>query len=423
MQTVERVPVTYKGINFTWDDICWMNGFSKETTYQMPCLRLSPMDLFQEARWYFTEEQRVTWYKQVRAAVVKPLVFRFGILQDVCTSPAENTACDHAMKLRLDPDYAVEQGYDVEYASGSKKDLLNDIFAMDMSDPCKICIEENIDERVRQLKDDYVIPAFTTLTQQLRRFLFALEERDSVRAETLRYVELLIKKTATIATRVTRNDVEDFYMYYTLRRLYAEGKSAYQELYREINAPMYRKFICHKEGIICPPEDVTLEEASETLLRHSDNEFSTLVTFGAPFPFWSAPDGSGFLFGGTSPVGGSGINMSAPLESLAVYLDLDHREDINQWKPFFYDTTKEDGFVDPLGGDRMWASMVATNPVYAWFMAGETEMIARKLFFIRVLLALPFPFSPWPCTCLTFLFVLVALSFACLLYTSDAADE
>jgi hypothetical protein len=35
---------------------------------------------------------------------------------------------------------------------------------------------------------------------------------------------------------------------------------------------------------------------------------------------WSAGDGTGSIFAGSSPVGGSGINMSAPLESIAEYL-------------------------------------------------------------------------------------------------------
>jgi len=77
-------------------------------------------------------------------------------------------------------------------------------------------------------------------------------------------------------------------------------------------------------------------------------------------------------------VGGSGIDMSATIDSLATYLDLENRQATNDWKPFFYDDKKQDGFVDPLGSDNMWESMVATNPIFAWFMAGETEMTARE---------------------------------------------
>ena len=369
--------LTYKGVNYTWDDICLHNGLGSSGDYSMPCLRLSPMDLFQEARWYFTEDQRSTWYKEIRGVMIKPLVVRYGIMQDMCIAPSENNACEPTYLSRTDPDYAAEHGYPDSHV-GSVTGLLKDLYSMPLNDPCRICIEAGIDTKIVELKDDYVIPAFTTLTQQLRRFLFALEERDDVRMDTLKYVESLIKKTASIATKVSRVDVEDFYLYYTLRSLYAEGNGAYQEMYREVNDPTYRGFICGLDGVLCPPEDVTLEEARETLLRHTDNVFSSHVTFGAPFPFWSSSDGKGHLFAGSYQVGGSGINMSAPIESLATYLDLENRESRDEWRPFFYDSRKQDGFVDPLGSDTLWETMVSTNPIYAWFMAGETEMTARK---------------------------------------------
>ena len=82
------------------------------------------------------------------------------------------------------------------------------------------------------------------------------------------------------------------------------------------------------------------------------------MTFGAPFPFWSSPDGLGNLFAGTYPVGGSGINMSAPFDSLATYLDLEHKNEAGNWRPLFYDYRKEEGYVDPLGNDVLWQSMV-----------------------------------------------------------------
>lgn len=356
MKLVERAQVTHNGINFTWDDICLSNGLSQRTTYKMPCLRLSAMDLFQEARWYFTEEHRVTWYDKMQENVMRPLLMRYGVLHDKCVTPADNNACDHTKKLRTDPQYAVKHGYSASYA-GRATDLLLDIFSLELNDPCQICIESGTEEIVRQLKDDYVVPAFTTLTQQLRRFLFSLEERDDVRMDTLRHVESLIRKTARVATRVSRQDVEDFYMYYTLRGLYGEGAADFQWMYRELNDPFYRGFICGNDELLCPPEDVTLEEARAALLGHADNMFSSHVTFGAPFPFWSSPNGKGHLFGGTYAVGGSGINMSAPLNSLATYLDLENKNDDN-WRPFFYDNRKQGGYLDPLGSDYLWETMV-----------------------------------------------------------------
>jgi hypothetical protein len=362
MQRVETAIVTHKGTNYTWNDICRVNGLSPETTYQMPCLRLSPMDFFEEARWYFTEEQRVTWYKEIRGKVIKPLLIRYGIALDNCVSDTHDNnpsagACDHAYMLRTDPDYAVSQGFSANHA-GSLIDLLQDLHSLPLHDPCRICIDESTALHLQQLKDDYVVPAFTTLTQQLRRFLFSLEEREDVRMDTLRYVEALIKSTASIATKVTSEDVEDFYMYYTLRTLYGEGAANYQEVYRQVNDPLYRSILCDSENLECPPEDVTLEEAAEALLRHADNRFSSLVSFGAPFPFWGATDGTGHLFAGTFPVSGSGVNMSAPFDSLKIYLDLDNRQG-QDWRPFFYDGRREDGFVDPLGADYLWETVCA----------------------------------------------------------------
>jgi len=349
----------------------------------MPCLRLSPMDLFLEARWYFTEDHRSTWYQEVRSVLVKPLVIRYGIMLDMCTTASEDPTsttsniCDATYLSRTNPQYAADNGYPDGH-SGSITGLLKDLHSMSLSDPCRICIESGIDEKISNLQYNYVIPAFTTLTQQLRRFLFFLEESDGVSAESIRMVESLIRKTASIAAKTSWEDVKDFYMHYTLRRLYGEGKESYQKMYREVNNPTYRGFICDMAGIQCPPEDVTLEEAKETLMRHADNTFSSHVSFGAPFPWWSESDGTGYLFAGSKQVGGSGINMSASLESLFVYLDLENRESQNNWRPFFYDSRKKEGYVDPLGSDYLWETMVSTNPVYAWFMAGETEMTARK---------------------------------------------
>lgn len=375
---VLHAQLSYQGVIYTWEDICLRNGLGTSGDYSMPCLRLSPMDLFQEARWYFNEDQRSTWYKELRGVLIKPLVVRYGIMKDMCITPSEmSDTCDPTYLSRTDAEYAAEHGYDPDTHVGSVTGLLKDLYSMPLHDPCRICIEAGIDQKIVELKDDYVIPAFTTLTQQLRRFLFALEEREDVRMDTLKYVESLIQKTASVASKVSRVDVEDFYLYYTLRRLYAEGAPAYQEMYREVNSPTYRGFICGMDGVICPPEDVTLEEAREALMSHSDNVFSSHITFGAPFPFWSKSDGTGHLFAGSKQVSGSGINMSSPIESLATYLDLENRESRDNWRPYFYDNQRRDGFVDPLGSDNLWETMVSTNPVYAWFMAGETEKTAH----------------------------------------------
>ena len=73
-----------------------------------------------------------------------------------------------------------------------------------------------------------------------------------------------------------------------------------------------------------------------------------MTTAGAPFPLWSEGDGTGYLFEGNSPVGGSGIDMSAPLDSLAGYL---------------FSTILFNSSVDPTS--EAWTSYVERNPLYA----------------------------------------------------------
>ena len=372
MKQLEGTQIEYKGNNFTWEDICWKNGISEETTYKFPCFRLSPMDLFEEARWYFKEEHRVAWYQEVKTAMIKPLMVRYGVMVDMCM-----TVCEHVYLLRMNPDYAVDNGYPASHA-GSMTDLLQDIYNLELGNSCRICIEDGIDIKMDFLKDEYVVPAFTILTQQLRRLLFELEQQQDTTPTKVQFVVSLIRKTASITTSTTRADVEDFYTYHVIRGLYSlMGAKEYQKMYRSVNDPMYRNVICDLEGVQCPPLNVSLGEAEQSLLDHADSPFSSLVTFGSPFPFFGVQDGSGPLFAGNQRVGGSGINMSAPLESLVDYLDLYNRNGGDNWKPLFYDSSRQDGFIDPFGDNPLWERMVATNPVYAWFMAGETEMTAH----------------------------------------------
>lgn len=54
--------VEHDGNEFTWEDICASNNIGLGTVYQFPCVRLTPMDLFQEARWFMSETDRSSWY-------------------------------------------------------------------------------------------------------------------------------------------------------------------------------------------------------------------------------------------------------------------------------------------------------------------------------------------------------------------------
>jgi hypothetical protein len=125
--------IEYNGVNYTWDDMCASNNAGRGTAYQFPCARLSPMDLFQEGRWFFDETDRVTWYQDIiRKVLVKPRLPRFGIMQTSCAGPAE---CQNVLRLRNDPDYAEEQGYPREFAQ--PLGLFADIGNMELNDPVR----------------------------------------------------------------------------------------------------------------------------------------------------------------------------------------------------------------------------------------------------------------------------------------------
>jgi hypothetical protein len=44
--------INYNGKTYGWPDICANFAGTEKFTYEIPCARLSPMDLFQEAKWF-----------------------------------------------------------------------------------------------------------------------------------------------------------------------------------------------------------------------------------------------------------------------------------------------------------------------------------------------------------------------------------
>jgi hypothetical protein len=348
--------------------MCASNNAGRGTTYQFPCARLSPMDLFQEGRWFFDETDRVTWYQEVvRKKLVKPRIPRFGIMQTSC--PSE---CATVLRLRSDADFAEEMGYPREFAR--PLGLFADIGNMEMNDPCRDCIETNFETTIQSLQG-YVKGAFGVLARELGRF-----NEDSIASDTLdeegqAMVLDLIKKTTTLATETTRAEVEEFYSYYVTRGLYAQlGVGSYLAGYQQLQGFLAS---CNETaGLICPPITATPADARQALLNHADNMFSSVTTAGSPLPLWSEGDGTGNLFEGTSPVSGSGIDMSANLFSLVAYLDLSNYGNASAWSPLY--TNGVGGYADPVTPDGTWTALVEPNPVYAWFMAGLTKVEHRK---------------------------------------------
>lgn len=120
-------------------------------------------------------------------------------------------------------------------------------------------------------------------------------------------------------------------------------------------------------GVPCPT-NVTLPEANAALTNHADNTFSSINTAGFPFPWSDKGDGTGYLFNGNEPIGGSGIDMSGTLLSATAYFDLSNFGTSN-WSPLY--NGGQNGTVDVNGA--AFQGYVMTDPVFKWFIADETE--------------------------------------------------
>jgi hypothetical protein len=141
------------------------------------------------------------------------------------------------------------------------------------------------------------------------------------------------------------------------RGLYAQlGVGSYLAGYQQLRG--FLESCNETAGLVCPPTTATPVDAQQALLNHADNVFSSVTTAGSPLPMWSKGDGTGNLFEGTSPVGGSGIDMSANLFSLVAYLDLNNYGSTTAWSPLY-----TNGYADPVTPDGNWASLVEPNPV------------------------------------------------------------
>lgn len=359
----------YNGNTFTYEDVCASNNVGLGTTYEFPCLRLSPMDWFQEAGWYFEENDRVTWYNSViRDLLVKPRLPRFGIMNQVCSSAggdlSQSNACDVNLLLRTNATFAVENGLPASYASPLL--LLSDVGNLEMNDPCKICIESAFEATIETLSTS-IVGLFGVMFLELQRLAESGTVTNQAQGAQLM---ALMQQVGALAQTVDRAAVEEWYSYYVVRGLYANlGSPAYAQQYAGFVAQL--SAACAVAGANCPAT-ISAAQAAQHLLNHADNTFSSVNTAGAPFPFWSNGDGTGDLFGGTQPVGGSGIDMSGTLLSSTAYLDLQNYG-TGAWSPLY-----TNGFIDPFNAASPWNQLVETDPVYRWFIAGVTPMTARK---------------------------------------------
>lgn len=291
------------------------------------------MDFFQEARWFFDEDDRVTWYREVaRKIVVAPRVPRYGIMTQSCSTlfssgtASPRTDCNGLISQRL--------------VGGEPLLLFSDIGNLEMNDRCKMCIESEVENVANDL-----LEKATAMFSDL-----AVELRDANQTELSGTMETIVEK-------LSLQEVMDYYTYKTIRFLYGNlGAQPYLESYQSFQGacqaltPEFAAENCL---------NITLAEAGLALERHADHAFSSVVTAGTPLPFWG-DDGEGFMLQGNAPVGGSGINMSGTEFSAAEYISM----------------IQSQSNVTLDIGSSEWQSMVETDPVYRWFIAGETPMTA-----------------------------------------------
>jgi hypothetical protein len=262
----------------------------------------------------------------------------------------------------------MENGYPADYANPLA--LFSDIGNFENNEPCKICIEEGYEETLKLLTS-LTKSAFSVLFLELKRLFDSGTVSD---ASEVARLELLLQQVGEIAQSIDRPAVESFYAYYVTRSLYAAlGASSYVRNYAAFMKSLGAACLVATGNATLCPANVTQQEATEALLGHADNRFSSLSTAGAPFPFWD--EAGAALFSGTFPVGGSGVDMSGTVLAMTVYLNLENYA-TSSWRPLRSDGTGI--YVNPFTNDTLWNLLVETDPVYRWFIAGVTPMTSRK---------------------------------------------
>lgn len=348
MEKAEGTTLTWKNMTFTFQDFCASQaGFN----YEFPCLRASPMDFFREARWTFNEETdlyRKTWYNElIRKELLKPRLPRFGVLQNNCAAQ-----CADLLAHRLGP-------------GGEPLLLFSDVGSLDMSDPCRICIETGYEATITQFKS--LIPGLLLATaNEISKTIAAQNLTTTQKIELGTMAKTLVDLNEK---PITTEQIEEFYYYYVARSVYsALGAPAYLATYYSpaIQGPLET---CAEYGALlglpCPPLNITAQDAAMALANHADANFSSVTTAGAPMPFWDKADGTGSLLAGNSPVGGSGVDMSGNITLLVGYLDL-----FNYGQPSWSPAYGANNTIEAYGD--FWNAHIAKNPIISWFLASVT---------------------------------------------------
>jgi len=160
----------------------------------------------------------------------------------------------------------------------------------------------------------------------------------------------MIVTVENIISKVDRAAIKEMFVYLTTRDLCAQ-----------LGAPTYLAaypLVCSKCAATGSPMQ---------LLAHADSPVSSHNTLGSPFPVYSVDDAVGTFGKEIVPFGGSGLKLDGTLLSIAVYFGLTDKTN--------YKLLYTNGMADTTDG--AWIKFVDSDPVYKWFMAGETKMTSH----------------------------------------------
>ena len=217
-----------------------------------------------------------------------------------------------------------------EIISNRANDLLklfSDMTSLELNHPCRICIESSFETTIKKFTSTATI-VFNTMNRKL------VETRATLKNDIEKTdLTKIIQQVDNITRKLNRGAIEEFFKYYVTRQLYQKlGGNVYKEKLKKMQS----------EEPLLP--SVTPDD--DDLLHHADSAFDSNNTMGYPFPKgWGGPNG-----GSGISLGGNPFNMASYILNTA-YVNI---------------------------SDPDWVTKVESDPVYSWFIAGETSMVARE---------------------------------------------
>ena len=287
------------------------------------------MDFFKEANWYFTEEDRKTWYFEgIVKKLIIPRIGRVGIM----LSPQCQKECGEIIKKRDE--------------QKRKLKLFSDIAVMEKNDLCNICINEKYDEIISRL------------THFAKSTLEALEKTSaSLLNNNGTKTNPSLDTMKKIRNNINIDTVKEYFSFYTTRQLFGvlagDTYNVGYGIFYSMCKYMQGTDNSTDNSIKCPPIlNSTSISMSKIWGDYADSAFSSSVaTYGSPLPFFSSV---GEIFNGTEQLGGgSGVNLTGNDTKAFINLKVAQHED--------------------------WKSEFDQFPLYKWFDSQENKMAGSKL--------------------------------------------